>query len=466
MNSQLALRQRLWRWHFFAGLIVCPFTCLLAITGSIYLFKPQVDAYIESSVNARAPAIAAGTAVISSDQLLSGLLANQPEARLKMLVLAKPDDRSIEIELIQVNGAAEIFWLDRYTGTVLDSALSSERFLNVVKRIHSELLLGDLGSYFVELMASWLVVLILTGLYLWLAKPDSQQPSKLRRWFVPRLKDQAPRPKVASLHGVIGIWFALPILLLLFSGLPWTQLWGSGFKQVQGAMGWTGPGQQWRVTLESKSPEQGALVIEEPSLWQIDSDLHAHHQEAGNGPTRLPAYTGTLAIQAIEENLQSERLVPPVQIHPPQSANGVWTVRSMPQQRSERISIHYDQYTGQEIMRVAFEDHHPVQRLASQGISLHEGVLFGWLNQLLGLLAALGIITMSIFGLLIWWLRRPSGSLAAPAKAPRPVSLRFGLLLLILGIMLSAAGISFAVVIFFEWCYCYSKGSGLPIVQP
>jgi uncharacterized iron-regulated membrane protein len=104
--------------------------------------------------------------------------------------------------------------------------------------------------------------------------------------------------------------------------------------------------------------------------------------------------------------------------------------------------------------------------LASQGISLHEGVLFGWLNQLLGLLAALGIITMSIFGLLIWWLRRPSGSLAAPAKAPRPVSLRFGLLLLILGIMLSAAGISFAVVIFFEWCYCYSKGSGLPIVQP
>jgi|TARA_B110000503_G_C7127533_1_gene405354 uncharacterized iron-regulated membrane protein len=205
VNSQLALRQRLWRWHFFAGLIVCPFTCLLAITGSIYLFKPQVDAYIESSVNARAPAIAAGTAVISSDQLLSGLLANQPEARLKMLVLAKPDDRSIEIELIQVNGAAEIFWLDRYTGTVLDSALSSERFLNVVKRIHGELLLGDLGSYFVELMASWLVVLILTGLYLWLAKPDSQQPSKLRRWFVPRLKDQAPRPKVASLHGVIGI---------------------------------------------------------------------------------------------------------------------------------------------------------------------------------------------------------------------------------------------------------------------
>ena len=466
MHSQLALRQRLWRWHFFAGLIVCPFACLLAITGSIYLFKPQVDAYIESSANAKAPAIALGAAVMSSDQLLSGLLANQPEARLKMLVLAKPNDRSIEIELIQENGAAEIFWLDRYTGTVLDSALSSERFLNVVKRIHSELLLGDLGSYFVELMASWLIVLMLTGLYLWLAKPDSQQPSKLRRWFAPRLKDQTSRPKVASLHGVIGIWFALPILLLLFSGLPWTQLWGSGFKQVQGAMGWTGPGQQWRVTLESKSPEQGALVIEETSLWQIDRDPHAHHQEVGSGPTGLPSYTGTLAIERIEENLQRERLVSPVQIHPPQSATGVWTVRSMPQQRSERVTINYDQYTGQELMRVVFEDHHRLQRLASQGISLHEGVLFGWLNQLLGLLTALSIITMSIFGLLSWWLRRLPGSLAAPTRPLKPVSLRFGLLILVLGIMLPAAGISFAVVIFFEGCYCYYKGRGLPIVQP
>lgn len=31
-----------WRWHFYAGLFVAPFMILLALTGIIYLFKPQL----------------------------------------------------------------------------------------------------------------------------------------------------------------------------------------------------------------------------------------------------------------------------------------------------------------------------------------------------------------------------------------------------------------------------------------
>lgn len=32
-----------WRWHFYAGLFVIPFMLMLATTGIIYLFKPQLD---------------------------------------------------------------------------------------------------------------------------------------------------------------------------------------------------------------------------------------------------------------------------------------------------------------------------------------------------------------------------------------------------------------------------------------
>ena len=55
-RSQL-LKQRLWRWHFLAGLVVCPFAILLSISGSIYLFKPQIDNYEEASINAQAPVV-------------------------------------------------------------------------------------------------------------------------------------------------------------------------------------------------------------------------------------------------------------------------------------------------------------------------------------------------------------------------------------------------------------------------
>jgi len=74
MNTQSVLRQRLWRWHFFAGLLVCPFAILLAVTGSLYLFKPQIDGYVENTINAKASAIDASSAPLSYDQLLSGLL--------------------------------------------------------------------------------------------------------------------------------------------------------------------------------------------------------------------------------------------------------------------------------------------------------------------------------------------------------------------------------------------------------
>ena len=33
----------IWRWHFYAGLFVLPFVLILSVTGSIYLFKPQLD---------------------------------------------------------------------------------------------------------------------------------------------------------------------------------------------------------------------------------------------------------------------------------------------------------------------------------------------------------------------------------------------------------------------------------------
>ncbi|MGV2333594.1 MAG UNVERIFIED_CONTAM: PepSY domain-containing protein [Planctomycetaceae bacterium] len=36
-----------WRWHFYAGLVCLPFVIVLSLTGSVYLFKPQIEAWTE-----------------------------------------------------------------------------------------------------------------------------------------------------------------------------------------------------------------------------------------------------------------------------------------------------------------------------------------------------------------------------------------------------------------------------------
>ena len=37
----------IWRWHFYAGLFALPFVTLARTTGSIYLFRPQIEAWLD-----------------------------------------------------------------------------------------------------------------------------------------------------------------------------------------------------------------------------------------------------------------------------------------------------------------------------------------------------------------------------------------------------------------------------------
>ncbi|WP_369056772.1 PepSY domain-containing protein, partial [Burkholderia gladioli] len=42
-RSPQAGYRTLWRWHFYAGLFVMPFLVILAVTGTIYCFQPQIE---------------------------------------------------------------------------------------------------------------------------------------------------------------------------------------------------------------------------------------------------------------------------------------------------------------------------------------------------------------------------------------------------------------------------------------
>ena len=125
----------------------------------------------------------------------------------------------------------------------------------------------------------------------------------------------------------------------------------------------------------------------------------------------------------------------------------------MPADRSQRVTLHYDQYSGDQIMRIGFENHHPFERFVSSGISFHEGALFGWLNQALVLLTAISTIALSVLGFVIWWRRRPKNELSAPPKAQCPLSISFISAIVALGIFLPAAGISMLVVAVLEFVW-------------
>ena len=77
-NRDSSHYQRIWRWHFYAGLFVAPFLILLSLTGIVYLFKPQLDNLMYPELMKVAPA----SQTLDADQLLAKAMTTMPDARL------------------------------------------------------------------------------------------------------------------------------------------------------------------------------------------------------------------------------------------------------------------------------------------------------------------------------------------------------------------------------------------------
>jgi uncharacterized iron-regulated membrane protein len=141
------------------------------------------------------------------------------------------------------------------------------------------------------------------------------------------------------------------------------------------------------------------------------------------------------------------KLAYPVLITPPMKPHGAWGAKSDAQDRPLRVNLKLDPGTGAVLQRQGFGQLDWVDRTVGVGVAAHEGHLFGWPNQLLNLVTALSLLTVSISAVVLWLRRRPGGALGAPLPGGAP---RFapGLVAIVagLGVLLPLFGIALIVV--------------------
>jgi len=114
------------------------------------------------------------------------------------------------------------------------------------------------------------------------------------------------------------------------------------------------------------------------------------------------------------------------------------------------VDLVVDGATGAIKERKDFKDRHLIDRIVGTGIAVHEGQLFGWPNQLLGLVTAVGLILLSVSSVIMWRRREP-GVLGAPGPAPRPqFSAGLFILIVLFGIYLPLFGASLLAVLLLE----------------
>ncbi len=63
---------------------------------------------------------------------------------------------------------------------------------------------------------------------------------------------------------------------------------------------------------------------------------------------------------------------------------------------------------------MSYADYGPLGRALEWGINVHMGQEFGLANQIVLTLACLAIILLAVSAAVMWWKRRPAGSLGVP----------------------------------------------------
>ncbi len=116
------------------------------------------------------------------------------------------------------------------------------RLMNLIAHLRGQLLLGSRGSMVVEVAASWAVVMILTGFYLWFP----HGPPRLGGLVYPRLWLRG-RPLWRDLHAVTGLLVSIVTLFLLLSGLPWSASWGNYLTWIRNHWAATAGAPNWPI---------------------------------------------------------------------------------------------------------------------------------------------------------------------------------------------------------------------------
>jgi uncharacterized iron-regulated membrane protein len=333
--------------------------------------------------------------------------------------------------IVNKDGKAIRVYVHPETRQVLKTVDENARFMRTLFRLHGELLIGNRGSSIVELAASWTIVMILTGLYLWFPR----KVGTLGGVIYPRLRSGS-RLFWRDLHGVTGFWISGLALFLLFTGLPWAKFWGDYLKNIRRLTGTAVARQDWTNGESSTSVSKSAASSGDHSMHGSGSG----RRRGKNGSATLSDLT---PVDRIVATLQPLELLPPVVIEPPERGSTDWTAKSMTPNRPKRVDLVIDGATGAIKERKGFQDRHWIDRVIGTGIAAHEGQLFGWPNQLLGLTTAIGLVLLCASSVVMWSRRRVPGSLGAPERAASPrFSSGFFLLIVIVGLYLPLFAIS------------------------
>jgi uncharacterized iron-regulated membrane protein len=389
--AQDAVYRAVWRWHFYAGLLCLPFLILLSVTGSLYLFKDEINAtaFADRTMVARE-----ASRPLSPDVLLFNASEAVPSA--VPVSLADPADATAAAVVTMAEGPRRILvYLNPYNGDVLDRVDRDGEFMMVVRRLHSLAYFGPIANGIIEVVAGFAIILVVTGTYLWWPRQQGGGVVSLRG---------TPRRRVwwRDLHAVTGLMAGAGLLFLASTGLPWSVWWGQQLRTWSNEAGLGQPRALWASKPVSNLPMREMLTT---TGWSM---------EDAPVPVSRPSTAAAIGLARAVEILRGLGMPPGFEVSLPVGDTGVYAAAAYPKDVAGQRMISLDQYTGKPLVDVRFGDLGGVARAVQYGIGIHKGEHWGRANQLAMLAFCLATLLLSVTAAVMLWKRRPAGRLGVP----------------------------------------------------
>lgn len=393
-----------WKWHLIGGLVTFPIIVILGITGAIYLFKDLYEAPRDQSF--REVSVGPGPR-LSYEAQWAKARAHWDKSMTSMVVPAEAH-QATAFAAGKFSHKSEVF-INPYDGSVTGEIILHDTDMYKIRKLHGELLTGRVGTKFVELTGCWLVVLLLSGIYLFIPRTRAAW----RQLF--RIHTKGARYLFfRDLHRVVGFVFSIVLLMILAGGLPWTDVWGDYFRWVQKQ---TGTGY--------------------PPTWYGNA-LQSHGQ--GNA----------IPLDQVVAYAEAQHLPGEVTITFPTSATGCFSIHNTYYpDLAQQVAIHLDQYTGEPLARARWADVGILMRGRMWFMAFHQGQ-FGFWNWLLVLVTALVLVVFSTAGVVAYFMRKQRGTWSIPKKQTYETSFSTIVIVGLLCALLPLFGVSVLMILAIE----------------
>lgn len=191
--------------HLYIGLTIALVLVILALTGTVLVFEPNID----HSLNARMDRVRPARTAISLDELCVKLEQEFPGYVVTQIVLPEHPSSSTFIHLDSPTiKKSKSLYVDQYGGSILGESSQRNQWTKKVRAFHTQLLAGPIGNVIVTWSTGGLAILGVTGLILW-------WPRKI---FALRKTSSLIRLN-NYLHQATGFWTSWAMLLFAATGL-------------------------------------------------------------------------------------------------------------------------------------------------------------------------------------------------------------------------------------------------------